>query len=186
VAGLIGLVVLSWVPGVVGRVAGAEVGLVSFLLLPANEISLGGAPGGAIDLMSRVAAWIVAMRWWFGALLIAGLVYWIPRLSPREYPWLTWVFLFLLAPAVIATEVFDGYMQIRYSYIPAVGACYLAAVLLWGTRPRSLRVAVAAVLVVGTLFFDSLVWLKFRTDSRSPAHKERVLELHELLRELDA
>jgi hypothetical protein len=73
-----------------------------------------------------------------------------------------WMFMLWLPAAVLMTLIPGDHLEMRYLYMPAVGACVLAAGLLDRIRSRPWRRVVLAVAVAASLLLDGFVYVRQR------------------------
>ncbi len=165
---LIVLVLLGFLPGVLGRFCSTEVGMSGFMLVPVNRGSAAAAGAGSalVDLVDALAS----NHFWIGAVVTLCVAFVLRRRHPLRALSAAWIYLYLLPPAVLMFVWDRGWWQRRYLYVAAVGVCLLAShlILRLHRRSRALAFVVLTVLVVWSLSLGALTWRKMLADSLSP------------------
>jgi hypothetical protein len=162
------LVLLSFLPGVVGQFCRIEVGMSGFMVVPVNAGSATAA--AARPVLVNLAAALARNRFWTGAVIALLVTISLRKRQPLRTLSFAWIYLFL-APAAILMMTWDiDWWERRYLYVPSVGACLLASsvILRIHERSRAFAYVLLTLLVVWSLSLGTLTWQKNRADSLDP------------------
>lgn len=147
-------------PGQPGTYCATEMQYWAFAIVPLNATLAGSQPfpGG----LAHLAAGIVAMRPWAGFLALALLLAVSLRARGAAAAAVAWCLVFTLPFAAAITfwpEVWPAHwLSRRYLYVPAVGLCWLAALLIMVLRPIPRRVLATLLLLWSLAWTGLTIW----------------------------
>jgi len=173
----------SFLPGSVGRLSSIGVTMASFLLFPLNAAALAGLGGGAGGSAVALVLAVIQQRYWMGVGVLAalGCLAWRGR-GFRSLA-IAWIVVFFVPSAFVVGGWEEGWLEVRYLAVSAVGLCLITGRLIeWlERRRRAAAVAALCLLTAWSVVIGSL-WL--RKHVATALGPEWVAERQELLEAL--
>jgi len=147
-------------PGQAGTYCATEMQYWAFAMVPLNATLAGSQPFPGP--LANLGPWIVAVRPWAGLLALLLLLAITLRVRGASAAAVAWCLVFTLPFAAAITfwpEVWPAHwLSRRYLYVPAVGLCWLAALLLMALK-INVRCALAVLLLLWSVAWTGLtIW----------------------------
>jgi len=150
----------AFLPAQAGMYCATEMQYWAFAIVPLNATLAGAQPFPGP--LATLAAWIVAIRPWAGFLALRLLLWVTLRTRGASAAAVAWCLVFTLPFAAAITfwpEVWPAHwLSRRYLYVPAVGLCWLAALLLMALKPLPRRILAAALLLWSLAWTGLTIW----------------------------
>lgn len=185
---LLALIPLSFFPGLIGRLCSFEVRMISFVFLP---LTTGGAaimPGHVGDVVAKVVPFIIARQFWIGAVILLPLSYLVWRGRALYALGAGWVMLFCLPSWAIAQHWEGPWLELRYTYIPAIGICLIVSSLAAriAERRRLVSAMLLSLLVLWSVTLSGLWLRRYIRISRSPYEVALRAEFYNEMADVDS
>lgn len=183
---LVAFVIVSLLPGAPGAFGRVEVGLSAFMLLPLNVQGAAAWTGRAGGFLATVGAIAAESRYVVGLVITLVLAAFVFKAKAFLSYCVAWVYVFFVPSAFLMASWGGGWLERRYLYIPAVGACLLLSAALGRIDGRRRVVATVAfsLLIAWGVATSAFVMHRHRQISETPTEVARRAQFREEMRAL--